>query len=173
MSSINFEIDLTDTEREVQRTVHRFAEEVMRPVGQKLDKLADPQHVIDEDSILWDTFDQYEQLGINVLGDNDFELSPMEQARINAIVLEELGWGDAGLALALGTRSDGFPQMFAALSGNPDLIQRFNNDDHKDISCWAITEPDHGSDTLAISEPHFADPSVKANCIASKEVMTM
>jgi len=88
---------------------------------------------------------------------------------LNAIVLEELGWGDAGLACALGTRSDGFPQMFANLSGNPDLIKRFNNDDHKDISCWAITEPDHGSDTLAISEPHFSDPSVKANCIASKE----
>jgi len=144
MSSIDFEVDLTDIEREVQRTVHRFAEEVMRPVGQKLDKLADPQEVIDRDSILWDAFDQYEQLGINVLGDDKFGLSPVEQARVNAIVLEELGWGDVGLACALGTRSDGFPQMFAQLSGNPDLIARFNNDDHKEISCWAMYRQQRG-----------------------------
>ena len=37
------------------------------------------------------------------------------------------------------------------------------------IGCWAVTEPDHGSDTLAVTEPHFSDPSLRANCVARKD----
>lgn len=53
MSSIDFEIELSESERAVQETVHRFAKEVMRPVGQELDKMADPQRSIDSDSVVW------------------------------------------------------------------------------------------------------------------------
>ena len=45
MSSIDFEVELTDVEREIQTTLHRFAAEEMRPAGEKLDKLHDPQAV--------------------------------------------------------------------------------------------------------------------------------
>jgi alkylation response protein AidB-like acyl-CoA dehydrogenase len=37
------------------------------------------------------------------------------------------------------------------------------------LSCWALTEPDHGSDTVALTEPHFADPALRANCIARQD----
>ncbi|MHB8458038.1 MAG: acyl-CoA dehydrogenase, partial [Acidimicrobiales bacterium] len=32
--------------------------------------------------------------------------------------------------------------------------------------CWAITEPDHGSDLLSFTERHFLDPSLTPNCVA-------
>jgi alkylation response protein AidB-like acyl-CoA dehydrogenase len=59
--------------------------------------------------------------------------------------------------------------MFAKLVGRPELVERFASPDHPEIGCWAITEPDHGSDTLAFDQPHFGDPSIRANCIATKD----
>ena len=34
------------------------------------------------------------------------------------------------------------------------------------IGCLALTEPGHGSDTVTFTEPHFASPSLRANCSA-------
>ena len=45
------------------------------------------------------------------------ELGPLE----SHLVGEEFGWGNAGLAIALGVSS--MPFLFAAMSGNPDLIR--------------------------------------------------
>lgn len=166
MSTIDFEMELSHEEREIQTTVHRFAEEVLRPVGQQLDKM-DPEAVIAKSSPLWQIFDQYDELGIDGLNFADSDLSPSVQARIQAIVLEELAWGDAGIALSLACR--GMMVPFANMTGQEDLIQRYCAPGNKEVGCWAITEPDHGSDTLASSEPHFTDPDIKANCIARKD----
>lgn len=167
MSSIDFEVDLSHEEREIQSTVHRFAENVLRPAGQELDKLSDPQSVIDHNSLLWSTYEQYDKLGISGLNFADPDSPPATVARIQSIILEELAWGDAGLALSIATRS--MMGMYANLSGNADLIERFSAPGNTEVGCWAITEPDHGSDTLAMSEPHFKDANIKANCIAIKD----
>ena len=65
MSSITFEVDLSDVEREIQQTVHRFAEEVMRPAGQELDRMAEPADTIAEDSVMWQVMDRYANLGVS------------------------------------------------------------------------------------------------------------
>ena len=169
MSSIDYEVDLGETERAMVDTVHRFAEEVMRPVGQELDKMQDPQDTINPDSVVWKAMAQYRELGINTLSTEDSDMTPTERARINAIIAEELGWGDAGLALTLTTQGGGMVSWLANMSGHEELIKRFGGSNPEEIGCWAITEPDHGSDTLAMNQPHFNDPSIKANCIASKD----
>lgn len=138
----DLDINVTESERAVRDTVHRFAEDVLRPVGQELDKL-DPEAVIDKQSVLWETFHQYADLGLDTLGDGEQDLSPLEQARIRYITSEEMGWGDAGLAIAFGVR--GFPLMMAQLSGNSELVDLVKENV---TGCWAITEPDHGSDML-------------------------
>jgi alkylation response protein AidB-like acyl-CoA dehydrogenase len=138
----DLDINVTETEQAVRDTTHRFAAEVMRPIGQNLDKL-DPEAVIADDSELWDLFKQYADLGLDALGDGDGGLTPLEQARISYITSEELGWGDAGLAIAFGVR--GFPLMMAQFSGNPELVDLVKDNV---TGCWAITEPDHGSDVL-------------------------
>jgi|TARA_Y100000310_G_scaffold337045_1_gene423105 alkylation response protein AidB-like acyl-CoA dehydrogenase len=167
MSSIDFEVELTDEEREIQTTVHRFAAEEMRPAGEKLDKLHDPQEVIDPSSLLWEIFDKYDQLGISDLQTAESDLTPVQRARLQGIILEELAWGDSGLALSLACR--GMGRMYSMMSGQADLIERFAAPGNKEIGCWAITEPDHGSDTLAMGEPHFKDANIKPNCIARKD----
>jgi len=169
MSSIDYEVDLGETERAMIDTVHRFAEEVMRPVGQELDKMQDPQETINPDSVVWKAMAQYRELGINTLSTEDSDMTPIERGRINAIISEELGWGDAGLALTLTTQGGGMVSWLANLSGHEELIKRFGGSNPEEIGCWAITEPDHGSDTLAMNQPHFNDPTIKANCVASKD----
>ena len=166
MSSIDFEVNMSHEEREIHDTVHRFAEEVLRPTGQALDKIHDPQDVIDKGSLLWATFGKYDELGIDGLNFEDPDIDPVQQARIQAIILEELAWGDAGLALSLACR--GMMGMYANLSGQADLITRFATPGNQEVGCWAITEPDHGSDTLAMNQSSFKDPGIKANCIAKR-----
>lgn len=167
VSTIEFELELSQEEREIQATVHRFAEEFLRPVGQELDRM-DPEGVTENGSPLWDVFDKSDELGIGgLLDDTDPDLTPLQQARIQAILLEELVWGDAGLGLSIAVR--GMMSGWARMTGHNDLIQRYCKPGNKEVGCWAITEPDHGSDTLAMSEPHYTDPAVKANCIARKD----
>lgn len=168
MSTVDYELDLDETSRAMQETVHRFAEEVMRPVGRELDQMADPQDTIAEGSVMWEAMEKYRELGIGSAGaDSDF--SPLESARIQAIINEELGWGDAGLALSLAMQGGGLVSSMANMSGHQELMSRYGGSNLNEIGCWAITEPDHGSDTLAMNQPHFNDPSIKANCIATKD----
>jgi len=163
----DIEPDLTDVEREIRDTVHKFAAEVVRPAGEELDKLADPAAVSAKGSVLWDVFRRYDELGVDDLAGEDSDLTEVQKARVRAIVNEEIGWGDAGLAISLSVRN--FHKIFVGMSGNQALIERYGQPKSQEIGCWAITEPDHGSDTLASTEPHFSDPAVRANCIARKD----
>ena len=117
--------------------------------------------------LLWTVFDRYRELGLDLFDDEETGLSPAEKARARAMISEEMGWGDSGLAISLGVSN--FHKMFARLSGRPALVERFCAPDGRDIGCWAVTEPDHGSDTLAVSESSFNDPKLRANCIARKD----
>jgi len=167
MTLVDIETQLSDQERSLQETAHKFAEDVLRPVGRQLDRLADPADVIRQDSPLWEAFRRHEELGLAILDDDDIAMSPFERARARAIVSEEMGWGDAGLAISLGVA--GFHRIFAKLSGRRELVERYCNPKRPEIGCWAVTEPDHGSDTLAVSEPHWSDPKLRANCIARQD----
>jgi len=164
LATIDQDPQLTDTERAAFETAHRFARDVMRPAGEKLDKLP-AADVIASGSILWEVFRQHRELGLGLF-DGEGQASPAEQARIRCIVGEELGWGDAGLAISLGV--SGFPTMMARMSGNPALIERFGPGT---LGCWAITEPGHGSDLInfddSISHPGGHDE--RPNCIARRD----
>jgi alkylation response protein AidB-like acyl-CoA dehydrogenase len=167
MSLPDIEVGLSEFEREVRDSVHKFAADVLRPAGRELDRLADPGDVIATGSLLWSVFDRYRELGIVDLEELGGDLDPIARARLRCMVSEELGWGDAGLAISLGVA--GFARLFARMSGRPALIERFAGPDHRDIGCWAVTEPDHGSDTLAVTERSFSDPELRANCVARRE----
>jgi alkylation response protein AidB-like acyl-CoA dehydrogenase len=167
MASVDLEVTLTDQEREIRDTVRKFAQEVMRPAGTALDRLSDPADVIAPDSVLREVMRKYADLQLNMLDLGNPDFTPLEQGRLRCLVFEELGWGDAGLAISLGVA--GFHRMFAQMSMNPALIERFAGPDSKEVGCWAVTEPDHGSDTLAFTEPHFDDPKIRPNCVARRE----
>jgi len=160
---IEWETPISDEEREIRDTIHRFAEEVMRPVGQHLDKLPDPADVIAPDSELWDVFRRHEALGLQDVAESP-DLTPLQQARIRCMIGEEQGWGDAGLSVSLGVH--GFPRMAAMMTGRGDLIERFSGEGQ--VGCWCATEPDHGSDF--IMQGDSVDEWPKApNVIARKD----
>ena len=162
----DIDIGLTDEDRAVRETCHQFALEVLRPAGRELDRLPDPADVIAPNSILWQVFDQYHRLGIGKLA-ADPKLDAIAKARLMCIINEELSWGDVGLAITLGLTQ--FHHPWIEQSGNTELLERFCSPDRPTIGCWALTEPDHGSDTVAFSEAAFSSPVVRANCIARRD----
>ena len=141
MPLADLETSLTEEERAVRDTARRFAQDVLRPVGTALDRLAEPAEVIAAKSALWNVFTKYQALQLDVIESAGGTMDPLPQARMRFLISEELGAGDAGLAISLGVA--GFHKLFAVLSGQPALIERFGQPDNKDIGCWAVTEPDH------------------------------
>jgi alkylation response protein AidB-like acyl-CoA dehydrogenase len=139
MPVLDLDFDLTEDEQLVKHTAHRFAAEVLRPAGQALDKL-NPDEVIAPDSVFWDVWKQYQDLGFTAL---DPEMDPVAAARLRCLISEEMGWGDSGLAIAFAAGS--MPALLAGLAGDSALIERFPA---HEIGCWAITEPSHGSDMI-------------------------
>ena len=150
---------LSDMELAVQETAHRFAEEVIRPVGTQLDRMT-AEAAIAPDSPLWDAAKQMKELGFDLASMLDME--PMERTRLMCIIYEELCWGEMGLANVM--LVDNFPVMFALAAGKPELAEACIGK----RGCWAITEPDHGTDmldaaaTLQAKDGEYGRP----NCVA-------
>ncbi|HEY9209010.1 MAG TPA: acyl-CoA dehydrogenase [Acidovorax sp.] len=140
LTPLGAEPDFSDTAAAIQATVRRFAREVLRPVGRELDRMV-PEEVIAPGSPLWGVYGQFAALGFGV--DDLLAMDPFDRSRTMAILFEELGWGDAGLAISIGAGL--IPAMISAILGN--AFCRNIATDAK-LGCWMITEPDHGSDAL-------------------------
>ena len=158
----DLDLDLTEDERAVRHLVHRFALDVMRPAGRDLDRL-DGEDVIAKGSLLWDVHRRWDELGVRLLSGDTSGMSPASIARLSCVVNEELGWGDSGLAVSIGAAE--FPAMLARASQNPELMEAFPTGG---IGCWAITEPDHGSDELDWSESDERPTLKRPNCVAER-----
>jgi len=132
-----FELPLTDEEVAVQAGVHRFAKDVLRPLGTELDKMT-AEEVIAPGSPYWSLFSEFAKLGLDPA--MMAELPPEVAIRMESLVGEELSWGDSGLAVSLLVA--GFPLEMAASLGNKELVDLCTGR----IGCWMITHPDKGSD---------------------------
>ncbi len=156
------EAPLSEMEELVQDTCHRFAEEVLRPVGPVIDEMS-PEEAVAPDSPLWQVLAQAQELGLSVKA--MLEMGPQERSRLLLIAAEELAWGDGGLAGMILINQ--MPALYSALAGNMEMV---NYCDGK-LGCWGITEPDHGSDTLdadgclQASDGNYGRP----NCVARIE----
>ncbi len=162
---------LSPEETALKKEAHRFAAEILRPASLELDALHDPEDVIAANSVYWDVFRKYYELGYHRSGlpegSGGTKLSPLARH----ILTEELGWGASDFAVGLGVAS--FPFSFAAMSGRPELakhVTAFANDaGATSIGCWAITEPGHGSDLLMVGTPQFAEPATSGDTRARRE----
>jgi alkylation response protein AidB-like acyl-CoA dehydrogenase len=88
------------------------------------------------------------------------------------ILLEELGWGSAGIGLSLVASS--VPAMAVIADGRPELIARHvkpfvENRDATWIGCWALSEPRHGSDHFLVGGPEFRYPTATAQLVARSD----
>jgi alkylation response protein AidB-like acyl-CoA dehydrogenase len=166
MTYPDIDLPVRDETRAMLNQVKNFSMEVMRPAGIQLDKLANPEDVIAKGSALWDVFRGFRALGLHTmqitkaLGGMAEDNDPMTTVLIG----EQLGYADAGLAISMGVSC--MPFNYAAMFPIPEMQQLARDfcDDKegKMIGCWAITEPDHGTDwSLGKNNPKCG-PSVKA-----------
>ncbi len=156
------EAGLSEEELAIQENVHRFAKEVMRPIGKKLDAMT-PEEVIAEGSPLHDYFAQMQASGILDLGALD-GMSNAEKGRIFPLIFEELGWGDSGLAIA--TLASAIPAFTAHTTGDPEIIERFGSLP----GCWLATQPDKGSEIVDMdaANVHPGTQQAKGNILVRK-----
>src|SRR5690554_396169 len=156
------ESPLSELESQVQENAHRFAKDVLRPAGARLDKLS-PEEMVAPGSILWDVLEKSHDLGISLTAMNEIE--PIERVRILALASEELAWGDANLAGAILVNH--FPVMYSMLAGNMAMAEFCDGK----RGCWGITEPDHGSDMIDANGSAGATGAhdSRPNCVARIE----
>lgn len=149
-----FETPLAEEEAAIQATVHRFAKEVMRPLGRELDRMS-ADEVAAPGSPFYAFFEEFSKLGLDptLLA----ELPPEMAVRIESLIGEELGWGDAGLAVSLGCA--GFPLQMAIAAGNSELIGLCQGR----IGCWIATQPDRGSDNQLLDIARDWPAGISAN----------
>jgi alkylation response protein AidB-like acyl-CoA dehydrogenase len=154
-----FEPPLTEDEAAIQAAAHRFAKDVLRPVGIELDKLS-AEDAIAPGSPYWTVFAEAANLGLSPEFFAQFE--PATAIKLESLVGEELGWGDAGLAISLQAAS--FPQILAHAMGSQELVELCTGK----IGCWVITQPDRGSDVQVLYKQDWptGTPGNKGNLTA-------
>jgi acyl-CoA dehydrogenase len=149
-----FEPPLSEEEAAVQSSVHRFARDVLRPLGARLDKMS-AEEVIAPGSPYYSVFAEYAKLGLDPAMLE--ELPPDVAIRMESLIGEEIGWGDPGLAVTLIVA--GFPVQMAAIIGNQELVDLCTGK----IGCWMITHPDKGSDVQIFDMAREWTPGQQGN----------
>ena len=134
-----FDADLSEQEKSIQDTIHKFAEKEIRPTVAALDKLS-PEEVVAKDSAWFELRQKYLDLGLDYTAFDG--MSPIEVSRIQSLVLEELGWGDMGFTICM--MVDQFPKIISHLMGRSDLAEQYKDK----IGCWIVTQPDRSSDAV-------------------------
>ena len=156
------EISLNDEQQAVKDAARKFFGEVWRPAAIELDKMANPEEVIAEDSVLWDVFKKTNELGYHKMAaPEEVGGLGMDDSLIAAIICEEMGYASPGLAVGYAVNAT--PYNYAMMSPVPEvqgLYSQFIQDTEvKMTGCWAITEPNHGSDWLHFEGEHTSDPA--------------
>ncbi|MCP5067861.1 MAG: acyl-CoA/acyl-ACP dehydrogenase, partial [bacterium] len=161
MDHIDYDIDLTPEELELKDAAHTFAKEVLRPAGIQIDTMT-PQEATAPDSPLFDVLRQAAELGFSRMNAPETTGGGKMTPRAAVLVNEELAWGNAGLAGAIALAST--HATIALALGSSEIVDEFARPffactDGSIIGCWAVTEPDHGSDARGVMQ---ADMAVKA-----------
>lgn len=170
MAYLELDFDLSKEAQAIQKEVQKFCKDVMRPAGIELDKLQDPADVYAPGSVYWDVVKGYRELGLHAasfpkeLGGMAEDMDP----KVGPIISETMGHADAGLQISLGVSV--MPFYMATLSPEPalqNMVKDYINDTNGDIiGCWAITEPQHGSDAILGINPKYDDPNCGYDLVA-------
>ena len=164
-------LQLTDEQMSLKENVHRFAVNVVRPASIELDKMT-PEEVIKKGSPFWKVMKQmYEMKYHTVLIPDEYGGMGLDPLSLH-IFFEELSYGSVGFTVASGVAC--FPSFYASMVPEDHLIQNIimpfvNCTDATNMGCWAITEPDHGSDILMSGTEFYHDPKITQSVKAQKK----
>src|SRR4051794_5607244 len=134
---------LSDQQQEFQEKAHGFARDVIRPVAAQYDR---------EQKTPWDVIKKASE--VDLYGINYIQTMGSDpEGMLGMIYTEEMHWGCAGIALALGASS--LAAAGLASSGTPEQIaewvpQCFGTADDPKLGAYAVTEAGAGSDVKAL-----------------------
>jgi alkylation response protein AidB-like acyl-CoA dehydrogenase len=136
---------LTDEQREFRELAHRFAEKEMRPVAADYDE---------REEMAWDVLKKAAQVGLlSYAIPEEYGGGGADSVLMRCIVDEELFWGCAGIATAMGGSM--LAAMPILLAGSPDqkaqYLPRFCDPAQVRLGAFALTEPGAGSDPGALA----------------------
>ena len=182
-----FELDLSipGDVKAITREVRPFAKKRLRPAGIELDGLQDPAAVCAGNSVIRDVFKAYRKLGLHTL-DIPKQAGGMAgelHHKAGPIIVEEMGQGDAGLAVSLEVSN--LPFMLAAISSQPvlqELAKAYCADtDARMIGCWAMPDagdyldwllPGSGADSRTPQAPGVGSISREDGYVITGEITT-
>ena len=139
----DFSLELNEDQLQIQKWVHDFAENVVRPAAHEWDE---------REETPWPIIEEAAKIGLysidfvaNAFGDPTGLTIP--------VVMEEMCWGDAGIALAILGTTLGVAGLLA--NGTPDQVaewmpQCFGTPDKIQIAAFGVSEPDAGSDVSSL-----------------------
>ena len=139
----DFSLELNEDQLQVQKWVHDFAENVVRPAAQEWDE---------REETPWPIIQEAAKIGLYSF---DFIASCyMDPTGLTfPLISEEITWGDAGIGLAIfgstlavaGIYGNGTPEQVAEW-----VPQCFGTPDDVKLAAFAVTEPDAGSDVSSL-----------------------
>jgi alkylation response protein AidB-like acyl-CoA dehydrogenase len=138
-----FSLELNEDQLQIQKWVHDFAADVIRPAGPEWDE---------REETPWPIIEEAARIGLyswefiaNAFSD--------KTGLTLALASEELSWGDAGITLAVLGTTLGVSGIVG--SGTPEQIaewvpQCFGTPDDLHMAAFAVSEPDAGSDVSSL-----------------------
>ena len=138
-----FSLQLSEDQLQLQKWVHDFAEEVIRPAGSEWDRREETPWPILEEAAKIGLYG-WEFLAEIMMNDKTGLSSP--------VAMEELFWGDAGIGMAI--MGSGLAAAGIAAAGTPEQVlewvpQCYGTADDIKLGAFAASEPDAGSDVAA------------------------
>jgi len=133
---------LTEEQEDLRRLAHRFAEEEIRPVAQLYDE---------KEEMAWDVLKKGHEIGLHSYHyPVEYGGGGIESLLTECLVSEELAWGCAGIATALGGTS--LAMLPVMIAGNPEQKKRtisYICSPGLHLAAMCLTEPNAGSDVAA------------------------
>ncbi|MHB8463551.1 MAG: acyl-CoA dehydrogenase family protein [Acidimicrobiales bacterium] len=139
----DFSLDLNEDQLQIQKWVHDFAENVIRPAAHEWDE---------REETPWPIIEEAAKVGLYSL---DFvsQCFMDPTGLLLPVVQEEMAWGDAGINLAIFGTTLAVAGIFA--NGTPEQIGEwlpvcFGTADDIKIAAFGVSEPDAGSDVSSL-----------------------
>ncbi|MGC9153653.1 MAG: acyl-CoA dehydrogenase family protein [Vulcanisaeta sp.] len=162
---------LTNEDEVIRRNMHKFAEEILRPLSIKVDRMG-PRDRVAQGSPLYDAVREMKRMGLHRIH------LPKERGGLDLtnvqryIIDEELGWASLGFATLIGV--DAIPFTIAALFGSErvkdELVKPWLEDtEGKYIGCWGVTEPEHGSDYILAFRDREVESFGRGNVVIERD----
>jgi acyl-CoA dehydrogenase len=139
----DFSLELNEDQIQLQKWVHDFAENTVRPVAQEWDE---------REETPWPVIAEAAKIGLYSL---DFIANAWADPTglLLPITMEEMAWGDAGIALAIFGTTLGVVGIYA--NGTPEqtmewVPQCFGTPDKVQLAAFCVSEADAGSDVSSL-----------------------